>query len=286
MFGFFLSLFMRNLIAFFQKFRIFLLFAVLQIYSLYLYFTYLEFPKSQYLTSANQVVGEIYKVEHDLTKHFNLSKNNTKLQRENIRLRSKLPQSFIPIDKTLYKINDSVFKQQYAYIAGEVINSTVTRKNNYFTLNVGRIHGVKKGMGVFSDRGVVGIIHNTSKHFSVVKTVLTSDINIDVMIEKTGLFGLLKWDGINPKLGSISGISNDIRIKKWSKVVTRGGAGIFPKGIPVGKIKTLKTIEGKPIWDVVIQFSENYQSLQRVYIVKNLLLEEQQNIESLNQADE
>ncbi len=286
MFGFFLSLFMRNLIAFFQKFRIFLLFAVLQIYSLYLYFTYLEFPKSQYLTSANQVVGEIYKVEHDLTKHFNLSKNNTKLQRENIRLRSKLPQSFIPIDKTLYKINDSVFKQQYDYIAGEVINSTVTRKNNYFTLNVGRIHGVKKGMGVFSDRGVVGIIHNTSKHFSVVKTVLTSDINIDVMIEKTGLFGLLKWDGINPKLGSISGISNDIRIKKWSKVVTRGGAGIFPKGIPVGKIKTLKTIEGKPIWDVVIQFSENYQSLQRVYIVKNLLLEEQQNIESLNQADE
>jgi rod shape-determining protein MreC len=141
-------------------------------------------------------------------------------------------------------------------------------------------------MGVFSDKGVVGIIHNVSDHFSVVKSVLTEEINIDVMIEPIGLFGLLKWNGEDARRGSISGISNDMKIKKWSKVVTRGGSGIFPRGIMVGKIEKLNPVEGKPLWDVVIRFSENYNSLQRVYVIKNLMQEEQEELESTIPPDD
>ena len=54
------------------------------------------------------------------------------------------------------------------------------KRDNFFTLNIGNIQGIEKGMGVFSSNGVVGIIHNTSKHFSVVKSVLTKNINIKV----------------------------------------------------------------------------------------------------------
>jgi rod shape-determining protein MreC len=135
-------------------------------------------------------------------------------------------------------------------------------------------------MGVFSPNGIVGIIHNVSEHYSVVKSVLTEDINIDVMVESTGIPGLLKWNGINAKIGSIASISNDLPVKKWAKVVTRGGSGIFPRGISVGKIKDFKMVEGKPLWDVSIYYSEDYRRIQNVYVVKNLLLNEQQKIES------
>ncbi len=93
-------------------------------------------------------------------------------------------------------------------------------------------------MGVFCHEGVVGVIHYASKHYSLVKTVLTEDINIDVNIhtKKSDLPGFIKWDGQNARYGTLTGINNDLRIKKWSKVVTRGGSGIFPKGIPVGKV--------------------------------------------------
>jgi rod shape-determining protein MreC len=120
----------------------------------------------------------------------------------------------------------------------------------------------------------------------VVKSVLTEEINIDVMIEPIGLFGLLKWNGEDARRGSISGISNDMKIKKWSKVVTRGGSGIFPRGIMVGKIEKLNPVEGKPLWDVVIRFSENYNSLQRVYVIKNLMQEEQEELESTIPPDD
>ena len=160
-----------------------------------------------------------------------------------------------------------------------MINSTCTKENNYFTLDIGKDHGIRRGMGVFSEKGIVGIIHKTSDHYSVVKSVLTENINIDVMIEPIGLFGLLKWDGKDPRRGTITGISNDMKIKRWSKVVTRGGSGIFPRGLNVGKIEALNSVEGKPIWDVVMRFSEDYRKIQRVYVIKNLLQEEQFKLE-------
>ncbi len=277
---------MRNFLAFFRRFRVFLFFAFFQIIALSTYVRYLSFPKNQYLTTASAVTGKILEVENNVTKHFNLSKNNSALQLENIKLRNKIPQSFYQVDRNLYKIKDTVYEQQYEYIPATVINSSVTRRNNYFTIDIGSKQGIKREMGVFSDKGVVGVIHNVSEHYSVVKTVLTKDINIDVTIEPIGLFGFLKWDGHNPKKGSVTGISNDLKIKRWSRVVTKGGSGIFPKGMPVGKVYETKPVEGEPLWDVVVKFSENFRTLQRVYIIKNLLIDEQKALEGQIPPDE
>lgn len=277
--------FMRNLIAFLRRFRIFLIFALLQVISLVIYVQFLSFPRSQYLTTASNVTAKVLTWENDITKHFDLSKNNWALQRENIRLRERLPEFMYTLSATKVKVKDTVFEQQYTYIPGEVINSSVTRRNNYFTLNIGSKQGVKRDMGVFSDKGVVGIVHNVSEHYCVVKSVLTEDINIDVIIEPIHIEGILKWDGHDARRGSIDGISNDLRIKKWSRVVTRGGSGIFPKGIPVGKVESIEPIEGESLWDVVIRYSEDYRTLQRVYVVKNLMIEEQKSLEGLIPPD-
>lgn len=270
---------MHNLRAFFRRFRVFLLFVLLQVFALSNYFGSLNFPRSQYLSTASAVAGSFLSIEYEFTKHWNLGSNNEKLQKENIRLRKKCPNNFVRLDNGIIKINDTLYKQQYEYIPGVIINSTFDKRNNYFTLNIGNSQGIKRGMGVFSDKGIVGVIHNTSENYSVVKSVLTENINLDVMINSTGAFGLLKWNGRSERIGTIDGISNDIKIKKWSKVVTRGGSGIFPRGLMVGRILKLGTVEGKPLWDVSLLYSEDYRKIQNVYVVKNLLQEEQNNLE-------
>ena len=271
---------MRNFLAFIRRFQVLLIFAALQGIALTLYFTFLSFPRSQYLTTANNVTGSILEVRNDITKHFNLSKANTDLQKENIRLMEEAnAMSYIPLEGPLMKINDSLYHQQYEYIPATVINSTVDKRNNYFTLNVGTSQGVKRGMGVFSGNGVVGVVHNASKHFCVVKSCLTEAINIDVIIEKSGQFGLLKWNGKDPRRGTMWGVSNDLEVKKWSRIITRGGSGIFPRGLTVGKVESTDVVEGKPLWDITILFSEDYRTLQRVYVIKNLLREEQEDLE-------
>jgi len=265
---------MQNLIEFIQKLRVFFVFLILQGIALYLYVSFMTVPKSNYFTTASFFTGTLFEIEHSLTKHFNLEENNRNLQLENINLRSKIPSFLYELRKDSISIQDTIHQQQYHYIPASIINSTTTKRNNFFTLNTGKTHGISRGMGVFSSNGIVGIIHAVSTHFSVVKSVLTSDINIDVMIEENGAFGLLKWNGKNPNKGTISGITNDIKITNGSKVISRGGSGIFPKGLRVGKVSSVKPIEGKSVWEIEIHFSEKYASLQNVYIINNLFRNE------------
>lgn len=276
---------MRNLIAFLKRFQIFLVFAILQVIALSLYFSFFFYPRSQYLTTAATFNGKVWEFRNSITKQLNLSRTNDELQKSNAALMEKLPQSFMRLDDRTVKINDTIFQQQYEYIPAELINSTVGKRNNYFTIKVGTKHGVKRGLGVISDNGVVGVVHRCGEYYSIVKSVLTEKINISVIVESVNLTGFLEWDGMDPRRGTVAGISNDQEIKKWSRVITREGSGIFPKGLLVGKVETLKSVEGQAFWDVSILFSEDYRKLQRVYVVKNLFAEEQAEIEAMIPED-
>lgn len=271
---------MRNLIAFLQRFRIFIYFVFLQVIALSIYFSYIAYPKGQFLTSTWAVSGTFLSWQNDFVKFFHLEENNAALQQENVRLRKNQLSNFVMISSEIIKKHDTIYKQHYDYIPGSVINSTVTRRNNYFTLNIGSNHGVGVGMGVFSDKGIVGVVYMTSTYFSLVKTVLAENSNVDVEIQPSGLNGLLKWDGKDPQRGSVIGISSDVKLAKNSLVYTRGASGIFPKGIPVGRVEKLVPVEGRPIWNVVVKFSQDYRTIQNVYVVKNLLQEEQKKLES------
>lgn len=222
-------------------------------------------------------------MRNDVTKHFELSGSNRKLQFENSWLREQLLANRLALkapvgmDSVVLKKED--FIQRFEYIPGQLISTTFSRRNNYFTINIGSKHGVKRGMGVISDKGVVGVIHNVSDHFAVLKSCLTKDINVDIMITNSGEPGLLKWSGGDPRRGSMTGVSNDRSIKKWSKIVTGGKSGIFPRGIPVGMVEKTKPVEGYPIWDVTVLFAENFRTVQYVYVIKNILKTEQDLLE-------
>ena len=273
---------MRNFLAFLRQFRVILFLALLQGIALTWYFTFLQYPRSQYLTSANAVSGTMYKWQHEITEFVHLKQNNDWLQKKVARLEAKQVKNLLKIDRENVKINDTLYKVQYVYTPAEIIRSTHTMRNNYFTINIGAEQGVEVGMGVFGVNGVVGTIHNVSDHMATVKTCLTENINIAAMIEESGEHGFLKWDGKNARKGSLTGISNDRKVKKWSNVITRGSAGTFPRGLPIGKVQKTKAIEGKPLWDVTVLFAEDYRRIQRVFVIKNLLRDEQLDLEAKN----
>ena len=74
---------------------------------------------------------------------------------------------------------------------------------------------------------------------------------------------------------------------KFSRLSKLGLAGLkVGTELAVGKIKSLKTVEGKPLWDVEIYYSEDYRKLQNVYVIKNLMLNEQKQLEKKIPSDE
>jgi rod shape-determining protein MreC len=270
---------MRNLIAFFRRFRIFLVFAVLQIVALSMYIQNSEFARLQTLSTAGAVNGRIMSVRHDITKHFQLEDANKMLAAENARLRAEIKESNYQLERNRIRIQDTTYDRQYEYIAATVLSNTYDKRNNYMTIDIGSNQGIKQGWGVISSKGVVGIVHAVGSTYAVVKTVLSKNINIDVSLKDDGAFGLLKWDGINPNICQVSGISNDISIKRWAKIITRGSSGIFPRGIPVGVIERRKSVEGKPLWDLQVNLAVDFRRVAHVYVVKNLKLKALRDIE-------
>lgn len=269
---------MRNLIAFLRRFRIFLIFALLQLVSLYLYIQNTEFARLQTLSTASVLNGKMMAVRHEITKHFNLEHSNKVLQDENARLREKLKESNYQMERGVIHIDDTTFRNQYVYIPAVVISNTFDRRNNYMTIDVGSNLGIKQGWGVISSKGVVGLVHAVGSSYAVVKTVLSKNINIDVSLQDDGAFGLLKWDGLNPNICQVAGISNDIAIKKWARIITRGSSGIFPRGIPVGIVERRKSVEGKPLWDLQVNLAVDFRRIEYVYVVKNLKYKELQDV--------
>lgn len=270
---------MRRLLQFLKKFRDFIIFLLLQLFVLGLFFNSKNYHKAQMVNTSSGVVGWFIEKKHNITKHFNLSEANDSLSKENADLRALLPASFYQLQDRVYYVNDTLYEQQYEYIPAQVINSSDNKRDNYFTLNKGKKSGVVEGMGVISKDGIVGFVVDASNHYSIVKTVLSEDINISVKLRRNNEHWLLKWDGKDDDIVQLNGVTHDIDIEEGDTIVTRGNKGVFPENQVVGRVDEIFIEDGKSTMNVNLKLAVNYSSVYHVYVVRNLLKTEQLELE-------
>lgn len=265
---------MQNLISFFQRIRFFLAFVVLQVTCFYLYFQFVNYPKSVWFSTTSSINGRLLTWEHHLTDYFSLAKKNRELIKENSKLKGAIFDNYYQIQRPVFTKNDTVYKQLYKYIPAEVINASTNKRNNYFTIDVGTKQNIKPGMGVISAKGIVGIVFVVGEEYSLVRSVLTSDINILVNVGNAEVIGVLKWNGKSPSVGTVMNISTNVSINPGSEVRTSSVTGLFPKGILIGKVKEKRQMENQPLWEIDVSYAENFNTLSSVYVINDLSAEE------------
>lgn len=214
----------------------------------------------------------------EITEYISLSTTNDALSRENANFRSFMPDVFY-IDSVQKKIrNDSVYKQQYTFMTAKVINNSTNRRNNYLTLNRGSRQGVEPEMGVISSQGVVGIVKDVSEHFCSVISVLHKDARISTKIKKNGYIGSLVWEGNNAEHARLKDIPKHVKLAIGDTLVTSSFSAIFPEGIMIGVISTVDSKTGD-FYTIDVKLSTDFSNLSYVYLVTNVLKEEQQKLE-------
>ncbi|MFT5818873.1 MAG: rod shape-determining protein MreC [Crocinitomix sp.] len=277
---------MRNLIQFLKKFRDFLIFFVLQVFVLTLFFNSKDYHRSKMTNTSSSIIGWFVEKKHNIDKHFRLSDANERLMNHNAELLSQQPNSFYVLQGDTYYVNDTLKKEQFQYIPATVINSSSTRRDNYFTLNKGTAQGIEIGMGVIADDGVVGIITDVSNHYAIVMTVLTEKSQINVKLLKNNEYWFLTWDGKDNAYAQIDAVKRDISIDLGDNVVTRGGGTQFPEGIAVGTIDEVLSKDGEQTIGLNIKLAVNYNAVYHVYVVKNVMRNEQLELEVAYFGDE
>lgn len=274
---------MRNLFLFIWKHHIFVLFLILEALAFYFIVKNNSFQNAGFINSANIVAGNILGIYSEIREYFYLRKTNQILVEENALLRSQLEESFIK-NQIPYKA-DTNYIQKYIYRTARVLNNSVNKRNNYLTLDKGRLHGIEPEMGVISPDGVVGVIKNVSDNFSTVMSVLNKNTVVSCKVKKNGYFGTLIWEGGNPAYATLNDVPRHAALQQGDTIVTSGASAIYPEGILVGFVDEARLEDGDNFYTIRIKLSADYAKLTHVYVVKNLMSEEQINLEKASQND-
>ena len=204
---------------------------------------------------------------------------------ENAKLKENLRSSYVKLSEEFSIFNDTIFKQQYHYLPAKVINVSTNKRVNFVTINVGKKDGVALNMGVISDKGIVGVVHNVSKNFSTVRTVLDKSnysFSPYVRLENSGYNGPISWKGIQD-VGhvKIEDIAQHVNITIGENVYSRSETGLFPKGVFVGQVDSLYDEPGNNFHEIYVKLATDFKSLSYVYVIKNVLKPEQLNLENV-----
>ena len=271
---------MRNLGIFFIRYYSFFLFLFLEVIAFSMLFNSNNYQSASFFNSSNKISGKIFSISSNVESFINLSIVNDSLSIENARLKNQ-----VLSERYSNKINTGVYTdtsmsfQQYTYIQAKVINNTILKRNNYLTLNRGRIHGIRKNMGVICGDGIVGIVKDVSDHYCSVISFLHKDSRISAQLNSSKDFGSLVWDGLNPKIASLRDSPTHVKVKIGDSITTTGFSSIFPENVMVGKVNSVSQKNGDNFFEVSINLSTNFSTLRYVYVVSDILADEKVKIE-------
>jgi rod shape-determining protein MreC len=119
-------------------------------------------------------------------------------------------------------------------ITAEVAARDATVWFQSLTLNRGEADGVFVGMPVLAPAGVVGVISSASAHASRVLLLTDPNSGIDVLVQRSRVRGILSGQLEAGALLKYVKRSEDVKV--GDQVIASGLDGIFPKGMPVGRV--------------------------------------------------
>jgi len=271
----------RALFEFIAKFHLVILFLIIELICFVFIFQFNKPHSVKYLTTANKVTGTIYEGVSVVTKYFNLSAVNKELAEENAEIRNQYTRIDNPRVLGLDSVNDIQYKQQYMYTSAEVINNTIIFPKNYITINKGSDSGIEPDMAVIGPKGIVGVVFSTSRHYAVIMSVLNLDFRLSAQFKKNHYYGSLVWEPGNFRVAKLHEIPYHVDVKKGDTIITNAFSNIFPSGIPIGVVSSIKKSGGENFFDIEVTLATNFKNVQQVYIVKNLMKHERDSVENL-----
>ena len=124
-------------------------------------------------------------------------------------------------------------------LTARVIGSSPDRAAKEVFLNRGRAHGVRPGMAVISPDGIVGKVGAAYGTSSMVVLITDLAAGAGVILGSSGEPAVLR--GTGTKSCRLEHVGPHVRVHLGEMVYTSGQDGIYPMGLPVGRVTGVKT---------------------------------------------
>lgn len=270
---------MQRLLQFLYKHRAFGLFLVLEVLCFFIIIRNNGYQSSAAFNSANAIAGNVLELKTFVTNPFIAMEENEKLQ-ERIAELEEVKQQF-EAKRHLYRLvnKDPLRIKKYHFVPAKVIKNEINNLDNYLTIDIGSKDGIKPGMGVFNDEGIVGRIKSCSKNYSTVISFLHSDTKTSSVLAKNNELCTSKWPGEDYRYGELVYLPRHVAVSTGDTVITSGFNAVYPKGIPIGIVEETTLENNQSFHKIKIKLLTNFNSINYVYVVDNKLKEELKELE-------
>jgi rod shape-determining protein MreC len=127
-------------------------------------------------------------------------------------------------------------------LGARVIARTPGFLSNLIYINRGTKDGVRADLAVLSGEGIAGRVLLATRNQAEVQLITNPDASIGAMLEKTRTPGVLKGSG--GRLLDMEYVGNAEPVEIGDNIVSSGLDGIYPKGLPIGKVVDLRKGKG------------------------------------------
>ena len=266
---------MRNLFDFLIKHHAWIFFIIYVAIAGILLIHSNPYQQSIYFGSANKVSAKVYEISDKVTGYFGLreanqalAQRNGELEMEVLQLRRRLQKYSYELAMDTLTAADSILCR-YDFVVAQVINNSVSRLNNYITLDKGAADGVYPEMGVVGQNGVVGIVTVANEHNAVAISVLNPKLRIGCKVKGTDCFGSLVWDGRDSRYAVLEEMPRHVEFEPGDTIVTSGYSAVFPEGVMVGTIHAYSKQKDDNFYAMQVALSTDFSRLGVVRVIQN-----------------
>ena len=197
----------------------------------------------------------------------------TQIKSENTRLREMNAELMLQMNKLrefgivneelkgLIKLKDTV---KYPLIPAKIVSKSFSTSQNTITLLGGNSKGIKPGMPVVNDQGLIGIIYLTSDDFAIARTLRNRDLKITVKDERSRIDGIMKWNGDDLVMVDVP---KTFDIKLGDRIITSELSSLISIPVPIGIVMELGKVDIGIFNQVRIKPFVNFSKTENVFVI-------------------
>jgi rod shape-determining protein MreC len=136
-------------------------------------------------------------------------------------------------------------------------------------IDLGSRDGVQTNQPVLTEAGLVGRISAVSFVSSQVVLIGDQDCRVSALVDDAShdMGVLTSADPLDSSLAQLSYLASSANLKPGQNVITSGLGGIFPKGIPIGKVVDTRSIEYGLATEASVKLNANLGALEQVWVL-------------------
>ena len=175
-------------------------------------------------------------VLRDVSGIASLQATNARLEQENARLREWYQNALLleAENKSLRSLLNLKLDPEDTFVTARVIADSGNAYVKSLLVSVGEQDGVEKGHAVLSGDGLVGRIIEAAETSARVLLVTDMNSRVPVVVADTTQHAIMA--GTNTQRPELVHLPQDSEIAEGAYIVTSGYGGVYPAGLPVGRV--------------------------------------------------